>query len=117
MEGQHQQWFAVRCCCTPRKVFGFLNLPVAGPDKRTVTDLFGQKHTVALMPIYVNNTMPCTMVDYLRNQDMLLDVAQRITLPEIAIYSDDRSIDFWRSIVGFVEAKIQEEVGERSTYD
>lgn len=105
---KQNQWFAVRCCCTPQKVFGFIKLPIEKdvrlPDHRTIQDAMGDYHPIKLMPIYVNRHYGVSVncYDYMnaRPPDEVLEH----TTPEIAIYSDDRPIEFWRTIPGFVEA-------------
>lgn len=112
MMGGYQQWFAVRCCCTPRKVFGFLKLPAVQSgntrDERIVVDTWGQEHTIKLMPISINKR---SMSDECRRFIAVVpfDLVEDIGLPEVAIYSDDRPIEFWRTIEGFMEATTQEE--------
>jgi hypothetical protein len=102
---KQNQWFAVRCCCTPRKVFGFIKLPAIDPQDhlpvhRWLIDHNNHQHDIQLMSIYVNR-MSCSS-DYLRVFPVPMEIEHAI--PEIAIYSDDRPIEFWRTILGFVEA-------------
>ena len=104
---KQNQWFAVRCCCTPTKVFGFIKLQsppehMSFPIYQTLTDIMGDHHTVKLMSIYDNRQQCRSLLDY----DAGVPVSPVIDLPlqEIAIYSDDRPIEFWRTIKGFVEA-------------
>ena len=59
----------------------------------------GHEHPIKLMTIYINRMSCSASGDYLRVPTM-----DEHTLPEIAIYSDDRPIEFWRTIEGFVEA-------------
>lgn len=72
-------WRAVRCCCQPTKVLGFLR---ADPNVR------------------------CLMVPMIGGS-VALELRQ-IHDPrfgsEVAVYSEDRGIDFWRKVPGFVEA-------------
>jgi hypothetical protein len=106
---KQNQWFAVRCCCTPKKIFGFIKLPAPVhahlPEHRTLIDCYGRQHPIKLLSIY-DRTGYC-LSDYYRNArppDAILEH----TIPEIAIYSDDRPIEFWRTIPGFVEAPPEE---------
>jgi hypothetical protein len=83
---EQNQWFAVRCCCTPKKVFGFLKL--YGPFKARqtfITNYDGQKHSIKIRPIFIDKTKTGSVP------------------PELAIYSDDKPIEFWRTIPGFLE--------------
>lgn len=85
-----RRWFAVRCCCQPRQIMGFVL--AAGPDgvrALTLTDRFGDKHVVALERI-------ATCYE---------SFGERVGSDELAVYSDDRPIEFWRTIHGFVEVK------------
>lgn len=88
-------WVAVRCCCSPQKIFGFLKLPAPineGPYQlrslATFTMTAQERELAKLEPIRIQ--------------------IKRMTGPgqaELAIYSEDRPIEFWRGIEGFVEAK------------
>ena len=85
-------WYAVRCCCTPQKVFGFLRLPVSVVDNGpfiTVAEVRTGKGT---------KTKWKTHRICLRHIAMLYGHQM-----ELAIYSDDRPIEFWRRIEGFME--------------
>jgi hypothetical protein len=103
---KQNQWFAVRCCCTPKKVFGFIKMESPGMDGRIpiyrdIKDIMGQRHQIKLMSIYVNKLYPTSCLGY--DAGVPIEVSEH-TPPEIAIYSDDRPIEFWRTIEGFVEA-------------
>jgi hypothetical protein len=77
-------WIAVRCCCQPTKVFGFMRLDRDDrPGTVRVVDVQGTRHQVELKR-------------YSDGNGLLND--------EIAVYSDDQPLEFWRRIVGFVEA-------------
>jgi hypothetical protein len=104
---KQNQWFAVRCCCTPKKVFGFINLIALEesdtlPAHRTVFDFFGRPHMVKLLPVYINKK-------YTSCAEFLNAPPHEISynIAEIAIYSDDRPLEFWRTIPGFVEGTTQ----------
>lgn len=100
---KQNQWFAVRCCCTPKKVFGFIKLPITSdvrlPDYRTIKDAMGDIHPIKLMSIYINRHYRASIM----NAQPLEGILEH-TMPEIAIYSDNHPIEFWRTIPGFVEA-------------
>lgn len=85
---QHQvQWIAVRCCCTPTKVLGFLSLDAETIARRQ----FRSPHidgTVEIREIMDSTASPGG-VEIRR---------------ELAIYSEDRPIEAWRAMPGFVEA-------------
>lgn len=81
------EWFAVRCCCAPRKIFGFLKLEKIQGSSYTICDRKGKEHKLELKQF----------AQYLPDND---ETVQN----EYAIYSNDRPIEFWRTILGFVEA-------------
>lgn len=85
-----RRWFAVRCCCRPRSIMGFVLASAPdGVKSLTVTDAIGDKHRVALERI-------ATRADF---------NGLSVVSDELAIYSDDRPLEFWRTIHGFVEVK------------
>ena len=89
MSTTRMQWMAVRCCCTPTKILGFLRLPVGHREWR-VSDWQGRIHRVEIKPISSARASGPGDED--------VDVAV-----ESAVYSEDRGIEFWRSITGFLE--------------
>jgi hypothetical protein len=82
-------WVAVRCCCQPTNIFGFLRLDRRAGPTVSVPDIFGSVHQLEL------KTFCSAPPNY---------AAPAEAGAEIAVYSDDRGIDFWRRIPGFVEA-------------
>lgn len=81
------QWFAVRCCCQPTKVLGFLRLRSDAPGSVPVRRLDDQ-------------VFWCEVKDVLDYENSRGD---QFPTNERAIYSDDRNIEFWRGVAGFVE--------------
>ena len=75
------------------------------PIHQAVTDAFGKVHPIKLMSIYIDRHASCVS-DYLR-VPVPVEVYEH-TVPEIAIYSDDRPLEFWRTIPGFVEAPTED---------
>jgi hypothetical protein len=99
-------WLAVRCCCQPVKVVGFLRLPrkIAAAQVTTIVDIAGQRHEIQIREM-ASYDEACRimmnggkLVSYLKG-----DVVQPRAELERAIYSEERPIDFWRRIPGFVE--------------
>lgn len=85
-------WLAVRCCCLPVKIFGFL--PVSERDAQG-RELIVEGHRLRMSE--------CTVHD----SAILLRAApapDAMFNTERAIYSDDRPLSFWRDMPGFVEA-------------
>ena len=74
----------VRCCCTPTKIFGQYPWPTHRNTIKVV-DVEGEVHILERRVIASRPGLPYT---------------------EYAIYSEDRPIEFWRMLPGFVEAKL-----------
>ena len=87
-------WYPVRCCCTPRKIFGFIRLPANAGHIYRVTDRRGTVHELELRPITTDHRY-------------VLDADADCYSSELAIYSDDRPLEFWRMLPGFVEASCE----------
>jgi hypothetical protein len=98
--------YAVRCCCQPSKVLGFIN----GPD---------ECRAFAIRTLPVNNSTfvggcepPAFDAGFHQAEvrDIWLpDRMPMLGMPatgryEKAVYSDDRGIEFWRTVQGFEEA-------------
>jgi hypothetical protein len=98
------QWIAVRCCCQPAKVLGFLRVTAqqirAGylvlPPKINRTEGF------------VDDPMPKTGITVDPPVQLAIKRIGEIKGEsygfENAVYSEDRPIEFWREVKGFVEA-------------
>jgi hypothetical protein len=101
MRHEERQFFAIRCCCQPSKVLGFLLLPKNGGSLRTIVDGRGQSHQITIKDIY-QITPPCTQY---RDSGVPVEWSradESVETHEFAIYSEDRGEDFWLSIPGFV---------------
>lgn len=84
------QWYAVRCCCEGNRLLGFIRLP-EGPESHRVPE---RTTTSAAFSVYSEQ----------KNFSMHI-IRLKMFGNERAVYSDDKPIEFWRSINGFVEAK------------
>jgi len=101
-------WIAVRCCCKPTKVLGFIKLPV-DRARRGHVRLMKRRQSALLAPMNL-----LRVPEPVSNEDFYADVRIETmsgfengeSNREVAIYSEDRPIEFWRSIEGFVEAAI-----------
>lgn len=97
----NMRWFAVRCCCTPVKVIGFLRLEdvAAGCYKadRAIFDRDGVRHLAEVMPLADH-----MMVPYKLLADRNIADHNTVRGREYAVYSDDRPLSFWRTITGFI---------------
>jgi hypothetical protein len=87
------RWFAVRCCCEGSKVLGFMLLTDDVGPQVVVTSRLNRE----LRPLICDDVMPSANVE--RHV-----VEIRTYGRELAIYSEDRPIEFWRGLQGFVEA-------------
>ena len=97
-----EQWLAVRCCCTPKKILGFLRVPaelVGNGRSITLYDRGGNGHRVELLG-FDDDTSICAMPQVLRRNLRDVDLGRRKR--EFAVYSDDRPIEFWRNFAEFV---------------
>ena len=101
------QWLAVRCCCQPKKVLGFLRLSAKVAQDARYVELLPRPHhvEVSAWPPKPEATMVLDAPIRLEIRHMG-DTETRDTYRyERAIYSEDRPIEFWRTIPGFVEAR------------
>ena len=87
----------VRCCCQPNKIFGYLDLPTEGrPGYYTVFE--------HLKPLKVGPICnPVLTIEAPQNYTVELRPIIADGELNVAVYSDDRPIEFWRSIRGFRE--------------
>lgn len=89
--------YAVRCCCQPRKIFGYLELP-AGLRHGDRVPIYRPVRTPLLAafdgPAIVNS---CEYVE-------LRILGHRDGRRELAVYSDDRPEEFWRDLPNFTPA-------------
>lgn len=89
-------WYAVRCCCTPSKILGFMRVE-DGIEKFNVIS-GGIVHKIELKTIR-------TSVMSKLEEGISEDGTSMSTVREIAIYSNDHPIEFWRQVSGFIEIK------------
>jgi hypothetical protein len=74
----------VRCCCTPTKVLGTMPWP-GGSEQMTFARKTGLFDPPTKVTVHVRQFMHAD------------------GLKELAVYSDDRGVEFWRAIPGFRE--------------
>jgi hypothetical protein len=90
------QWLAVRCCCNPKKILGFLPVQersiLSGIAR--VQQTYDPDIMLAMHQSFVSDAMLKVHGVKIRQYGM-----------EHAVYSDDRPVEFWRKIHNFVEAK------------
>lgn len=92
-------WRAVRCCCTPKKIFGFM-LVDEHDNKITVEERGGLKKDFSIRVMNEKILSPLIDFDHLKNGKLVSNKYTR----EMAIYSEDHPIEYWRGCKGFVEA-------------
>jgi hypothetical protein len=92
-----KQWYAVRCCCTPKKIFGFIRLPVGA--KKLSLPLVSKPAEFVPWEEFPH------LVEMERVEIEIKPISSMSGNLEYSIYSDDRPIEFWRRVPGFIEAK------------
>lgn len=100
---EERQFFAVRCCCQPSKVLGFMLLPKRGGSERMIVDNRGQSHKITIKDIY-QVVPPCSQYRDSGEPVEWSRASESVHTQELAIYSEDRDEEFWRTIPGFVWA-------------
>jgi hypothetical protein len=93
------QWYAVRCCCTPIKIFGFLRLPAQHQRHYRVRE----KAVMQPLKAGLGNGAETALASPVH--EVRLEMLRSPGTEEFAIYSEDRPIEFWRNIDGFIEAQ------------
>lgn len=93
-----KQWYAVRCCCIPTKILGFLRLDenLRSGAILSVADFSRENHPIEIKLIQDMS------VDWHKTEGTRGEITR---IDELAIYSDDRELNFWKTIPGFIEAK------------
>jgi hypothetical protein len=98
--------YAVRCCCQPTKVLGWLD----GPEDVHSFFVLETRRRGGLAPppqheVKVRDMCSCRIVEHPELCEANGDVpVELVRMVERAIYSDDRPIEFWRRIAGFEAA-------------
>jgi hypothetical protein len=97
------KWYSVRCCCRPRRILGFILFPedlTPFNFKYTVKEAFDPH--LSLPPF-----RHITEWDAIepKTHEVEIRLLHTPAGDEWAVYSEDRDIEFWRNIMGFVEAK------------
>lgn len=91
--------YLVRCCCQPQKILGTLDLaePVRGREVQVRERIrFPLRSMLDFDPAAPIPHNP------IRHHTVKIRI---FGLHELAVYSDDRPIEFWRKIEGFTENK------------
>jgi len=89
------QWYAVRCCCTPQKIFGFLNLPMNIRMARV------RLKSGELVEVQIKQS--CRASVQFAPSSLSPEIDHIEQHYEMAIYSEERPIQFWREVEGFME--------------
>lgn len=85
-------WRAVRCCCTPRKILGFMLIE----ERLTSIDVNGTR-----CEIMEFGQQPCRTSADIEVRELF--TARRSYRRELAIHSNDLPIEVWRLQEGFIE--------------
>ena len=95
-------WVAVRCCCQPTKVLGFF--PIREDEMRIGRMVMRRKMR---RPSFAAITDETPQPETVGNQyeEVRIEALNSYNEKEYAIYSEDRPIEFWRELIGFVEAR------------
>ena len=87
----------VRCCCQPERVFGTLEVPAV--DTKWAFPLYRKTSTEQFDP----NAIPSYKdIEYAYCRE-IVGTRDDPTVREVAVYSEDRPIEFWREIETFIE--------------
>jgi len=99
--------YAVRCCCQPAKLLGWLE----GPDDVSAFRVLEVAHTGSPFTpplsheVQVRTLCSNRIVEHPELEDEHGIPVDLVRQEERAIYSDDRPLEFWRRIEGFEEAR------------
>lgn len=94
------RWYAVRCCCEPGKILGFLRLMHKETTFWVEDYETGKKEKIEIQPMHESNFSYCPPY---KAGEVLPDF--RPYKEELAVHSNDRPIEFWRRVKGFMEIK------------
>lgn len=92
----------IRCCCTPEKIFGHLELPDDLPrDEQILHVPLFHTYPRSMLPVVETELVRSARIEvkwiYWHSHDSIGDQNWR----ELAVYSDDRSKEFWSTVLAF----------------
>ena len=90
--------YPVRCCCQPLKIFGWLTMPAGLLPRCRVR--VREKSMRRLLDPVPDPRVPVAPLHFIKLREF---ADPENGIDEIAVYSDDRPIEFWRTIEGFRE--------------
>lgn len=90
--------YPVRCCCQPKTLLGHLE----GPDQLKHRDRFAIIEEPKWHPPLLGSPTG-SVTTYIHQAEVRQWTADGLNF-ELAVYSEDRPIEFWRKIKGFIEA-------------
>lgn len=94
-------WLPVRCCCKPDSLLGFMRLPETALA-HSYLEIEG--HGIEIKPL--TTLKPSTIRDHFdAKPSEFSSLTLGDTEVELAIYSDDRPLAFWRQFREFVEVR------------
>ena len=90
-----KEWLPVRCCCQPQKIFGFMPVDSSLLSKSDQTieidNVAGDKIELKIKKFSASS------------------YRQENVAYEMALYSDDRPVEFWFQFNGFIQAGVNDE--------
>jgi hypothetical protein len=93
--------YPVRCCCQPTKIFGYLELP---DPPRPRYEVLAFSYAFAIWEHRDLQPTPTYSVEQFTVEVRPIHLGDHSSEEyELAVYSDDRPIEFWRKIRGFHE--------------
>ncbi len=97
-----KMWLPVRCCCGPAKIFGFLRME-AVEDLNSLTSV----HVVDYKGHHHKLRVEISR-DKIKSEAVPFADGREVTTTrwttELAVFSEDRPLEFWHTIPEFVEA-------------
>lgn len=94
-----EHWYAVRCCCKPEKILGFIRLFVPSHcGLHTVVDTTGSSHQIELRNFQERAPKPPAEQTY---GSSFLETSPHLV--ERAVYAENRPVEFWRQFPNFME--------------
>ena len=99
-------WIAVRCCCEPGRVLGFVRLPQEAVRPRAVYRL-PRREAWGPEALARITSSPIHDQDVIERAEVRFEVmgGPAYHQKELAIPSGDKPVEWWRDVVGFVEVR------------
>lgn len=102
--GRPRKRYAVRCCCQPMKVLGYLDLP-ADLRHGSRVQLYRPPRVSVMTSYEPPATIPAPEWAEIRE---FYSYATGRRVVELAVYSDDRPVEFWAGLPNFTPIDAQD---------